>query len=294
VAGSLRSFEDRDRDAVAGLSRHALARLEEQVGVPLWATRAELDASLEHWTGAPSDSLRVIEEGGEVAAFGGIQIGGVVAVVGPLVAPHFRGQKMGSQLLEASIDLAREVEAEWLIAAVGPRNAGGRLLLERRGFRPRGGVDAVYRLLPADHRPAGPAPPGVQVRAGVGGDLDRIWSLYRQAFPIGRRSEDVWRRWLDEREVLVAERDGKTVAFVHIEPVAGWITHVGVAEEARGLGVGGYLFSSAVEDWWNERPDSELRLSIKPDNTPAIRVYRRLGFAPWLVLQSFELRLEGP
>jgi ribosomal protein S18 acetylase RimI-like enzyme len=134
----------------------------------------------------------------------------------------------------------------------------------------------------------------VQVRAGVGGDLDRIWSLYRQAFPIGRRSEDVWRRWLDEREVLVAERDGKTVAFVHIEPVAGWITHVGVAEEARGLGVGGYLFSSAVEDWWNERPDSELRLSIKPDNTPAIRVYRRLGFAPWLVLQSFELRLEGP
>jgi ribosomal protein S18 acetylase RimI-like enzyme len=293
VAGNLRSFDERDRDAVAALSRHALARLEEQVGVPLWATRAELDASLEHWEGSPSDSLRVIEEGGEVAAFGGVQVGGVLAVVGPLVAPRFRGQKMGSQLLEASIDLARAARGEWLIAAVGPRNAGGRLLLERHGFRSRGGVDAVYRLLPADHRPAGPAPPGVEVRAGAGGDLDRIWSLYRQSFPIGRRSEDVWRRWLDEREVLVAERDGETVAFVHIEPVAGWITHVGVAEEARGLGVGGYLFSSAVEDWWRQRPDSELRLSVKPDNTPAIRVYRRLGFAPWLVLQSFELELGG-
>lgn len=294
MAGSLRRFEDGDRDAVAALSRHALARLEEQVGVPLWATRAELDISLAHWPGPPGDSLRVIDEAGEVAAFGGIQIGGVVAVVGPLVAPRFRGQKMGSLLLEASIELAGATGADWLIAAVGPRNAGGRLLLERRGFRPRGGVDAVYRLLPADHRPAGPAPPGVRVRAGVGGDLDRIWTLYRQSFPIGRRTEDVWRRWLDEREVLVAERDGETVAFLHIEPVAGWITHVGVAEEARSLGVGGYLFSTAVEDWWQERPASELRLSIKPDNMPAIRLYRRLGFAPWLVLQTFELRLGTP
>lgn len=293
MAGSLRSFRDGDRDAVAALSRHALARLEEQVGAPLWATRVELDVSLSHWEGAPPDSLRVIEEGGDVAAFGGIQVGGVVAVVGPLVAPRFRGQKMGSQLLEASIELARAASAEWLIAAVGPRNAGGRLLLERHGFRSRGGVDAVYRLMPADHRPAGPAPPGVRVRAGVSSDLGRIWQLYRQSFPIGRRSEDVWRRWLDEREVLVAERGGETVAFVHIEPVAGWITHVGVAEEARGLGVGGFLFSTAVEGWWQERPESELRLSVKPDNTPAIRLYRRLGFAPWLVLQSFELELPG-
>lgn len=292
MAGNLRSFEEGDRDAVAALSRHALARLEEQVGVPLWATRAELDRSLSDWHGPPADSLRVIEDAGEVAAFGGIQLGGVVAVVGPLVAPRFRGQKMGSLLLEASIGLARASGTEWLIAAVGPRNTGGRLLLERHGFRSRGGVDAVYRLLPADHRPAGPAPPGVCVRGGAGDDLARIWHLYQEAFPIGRRGEDVWRRWLDEREVLVAERDGATVAFVHIEPVAGWITHVGVAEESRGLGVGGYLFSNAVEAWWNERPESELRLSVKPDNMPAIRVYRRLGFAPWLVLQSFELELS--
>lgn len=291
MAGNLRSFAAGDRDAVAALSRHALARLEEQVGTPLWANRGDLDGELATWDGDPAEALLVVDEEGEVAGFGGIKPGGDVTVVGPLVAPRFRGRKLGSALLEASIELARKRDAGWLSAAVGPRNVAGRLLLERHGFRPQDGVDAVYRLLPADHRPAGLAPPGVVVREGRPGDLDRVWALYRRAFPLGRRTEDVWRRWLEGGEVVVAERGGEVVAFLHIEPGARWITHVGVAEEAQGLGVGGYLFSQAVEDWWRRLPESELRLSVKPYNTPAIRVYRRLGFAPWLVLQSFELAL---
>jgi ribosomal protein S18 acetylase RimI-like enzyme len=291
VAANLRRFASGDRDAVAALSRHALARLEEQVGKPLWANRADLDGELATWDSDPADSLLVMEEDGEAAGFGGIQPGGDVTVLGPLVAPRFRGQKMGTTLLEASIELARKGDAAWLLASVGPRNVAGRMILERHGFRPQEGVDAVYRLLPADHRPAGPAPPGVVVREGRPDDLDRVWVLYRLAFPLGRRTEDVWRRWLDAGEVVVAEREGAVVAFLHIEPGPRWITHVGVAEEAQGLGVGGYLFSQAVEDWWRRQPESELRLSVKPYNTPAIRVYRRLGFAPWLVLQSFELEL---
>jgi hypothetical protein len=30
---------------------------------------------------------------------------------------------------------------------------------------------------------------------------------------------------------------------------------------------------------------------VDRDNVPAIKLYRRQGFAPWLVLQSFELAL---
>jgi ribosomal protein S18 acetylase RimI-like enzyme len=291
VADSLRSLAPCDRDAVVALSRHALARLEEQVGKPLWANRADLDGELAAWGGDPAESLLVMDEDGEVAGFGGIQPGGDVTVVGPLVSPRFRGRKIGTALLEASIELGRSTGVGWLLASVGPRNVAGRLLLERHGFRPLDGVDAVYRLLPGEHRPAGPAPPGVIVRAGRPTDLERVWALYRRAFPVGRRTEDVWRAWLEAGEVVVAERSGDVVAFLHIEPGPRWITHVGVAEEAQGLGVGGYLFSQAIESWWRERPESELRLSVKPYNTPAIRIYRRLGFAPWIVLQSFELAL---
>jgi hypothetical protein len=31
---------------------------------------------------------------------------------------------------------------------------------------------------------------------------------------------------------------------------------------------------------------------VNADNVPAIRLYRRQGFAPWLVLQTFELALQ--
>ena len=66
--------------------------------------------------------------------------------------------------------------------------------------------------------------------------------------------------------------------YLPFEPGARWITHVGVAEDSRGLGVGGYLFSRALDDYWREHPDQELRLTVIPYNTPAIRLYRRTGF----------------
>jgi ribosomal protein S18 acetylase RimI-like enzyme len=288
---SLRSFREGDRDAVLALSRHALLHPEEQVGHPLWSTRDELDSELASWEPAPEETLRVIEEDGNAAAFGGIELEGHATVFGPLVAPSCRGRKLGSRLLEASIQLARERDVEWTIASVGTRNVAGRLLLERRGFRPRDRLDAVYRLLPAEHRPADEPPGGVRVRPGIAGDLDTLYALYVVTFPTMSRSREVWQRWLEHGEVLVAERDGELVSFVHVEPGAQWITHVGVAEEERGGGVGGYLFSRAVEDYWREHPDRELRLTVIPSNMPAIRLYRRLGFAPWLVLQTFELEL---
>lgn len=289
MAVILRSFTDDDRDAVLALSRHALARPEEQLGSPLWATRSDLDDELAAWNGSPSDTLRVVEEDGAVAAFGGIRLQGQATLFGPLVATRSRGRKIGTTLLESAIELAREHEARWLVAFVGPHNVAGRLLLERKGFRPKNGLDAVYRLRPADHRPAGPAPPGIGVRTGTEEDTDRVFSLYRESMPSGHRSREAWRNWLEHGEVLVAERGDKVVAFVHLEPAVRRISHVGVASEERGLGVGGYLFSCALDAYWREHPSQELRLSVAPYDTPSIRLYRRLGFAPWLLLERYEL-----
>jgi mycothiol synthase len=291
VAGSLRSFSDADRDGVLALSRHALARVQEQVGMPLWRSREDVDDELENWGSAPSDTLRVVKEDDEIAAFGGIQVRSQALVVGPLVAPEFRGRKIGTALLAWSVQLARERGIRWMVAAVGPRNLGGRLLLERRGFRPADELDAIYRLRAADHRAAGPAPPGIEVRAGAPADLERVWEIYTESRPQGRRTEEDLARWLSEGEITVAERSGSAVAFIHLDLAEKLISHVDVATDERGRGVGGYLFSRTVEEYWHHHPEGELHLSVVPYDTPSIRLYRRLGFAPWLVLQSFEREL---
>ena len=214
------------------LSRHALARVEEQVGKPLWAIPERARRRPRLLVDAAVRPLRVIEEDGRVAAFGGVQLDGTAPSSARSSRRSFRGQKMGSTLLDASIEVARDRGAAWLSAAVGARNVGGRLLLERRGFRPRGGP---RRRLPAVARRSPPGRAGTTRRRPSEPVYLRTrrpsgLSIARR-FPSAGVRDEVWERWLDAGEVTVAELDSAVVAFVHVEPGSRWITHVGVAEE---------------------------------------------------------------
>ncbi len=64
-----------------------------------------------------------------------------------------------------------------------------------------------------------------------------------------------------------------------------------MTESERSRGVGAYLLSRSLEEYWAEHPGETLGLDVKADNLPAIRLYRRQGFTPWLVLQTLELSL---
>ena len=81
------------------------------------------------------------------------------------------------------------------------------------------------------------------------------------------------------------------VAVLNIDPTDRWIYHVGVAQSERNRGVGGLLLSRSLEDYWRQHPGETLGLDVDRGNTPAIKLYRRQGFAPWLVFQTFELPL---
>ena len=104
MANSLRSFSRDDSSAVLELSRRALNRPEEQVGNPLWATRDELESELSDWHEPPEKTLLVDEEDGQVVGFGGVEVpkGFPHAdLFGPMIAAGYRGQKLGSELLDA-------------------------------------------------------------------------------------------------------------------------------------------------------------------------------------------------
>jgi ribosomal protein S18 acetylase RimI-like enzyme len=292
VANNLRRFRPSDRSAVADLSRHALQRPQEHVGNPLWSTLEELESELADWDSPPEETLVVEEQDGDVVGFGGVEVSAGwkhADLFGPLVAPVFRGRKVGTALLQASLDRAGECGAESVLASVGTRNLSGRLMLEGAGFRPREGANAVFRLRQADHRRVRESPVGVTVRQGKPADLEEALRLYRECFPGGIFPEKAWREALARDGVYLAEGEGIPLAIVDIDPSDRWLYHVGVTENERQRGLGGWLVSEALAHYWRAHPGDTLGLSVRADNLPALRLYRRQGFAPWLVLQSFEL-----
>ena len=294
MASSLRNFRSDDRSAVLELSRHALQRPAEQVGNPLWKTSDELESELAEWEVDPAETLLVEEHEGAVIGFGGVEVSPGwehADLFGPLVAPQFRGQKLGTLLLEASIERAENRGAERILASIGTRNLGGRLLLERAGFRQQRTASAVFRVTPADHRPVEPGPRGVTVRPGAPEDLDMALHLYRECFPGGVFPDAAWREGLEAGTVYLAESNGTGLAVVNIDLSDRWIYHLGVTESERSHGVGSYVLSRALADYWTRHPGDALGLSVSADNLPALRLYRRQGFAPLLVVESFELPL---
>jgi ribosomal protein S18 acetylase RimI-like enzyme len=294
VASNLRSFRAGDGPAVLHLSRHALQRPTEQVGNPLWTTPDELESELSDWDVDPAETLLVEEQEGEVIGFGGVEVSRGwehADLFGPLVAPEYRGQKLGTVLLEASIERAEDRGAERVLASVGARNLTGRLLLERAGFRQRGTASAIFRLSQADHRPVEPGSRRIAVRRGRPDDLESALRLYRECFPGGIFPESAWREGLEQGTVYLAESGEEGLAVVNIDPSDRWIYHLGVTESERSHGIGGYVLGRALTDYWGEHPGETLGLSVRADNLPALRLYRRQGFAPLLVVESFQLPL---
>jgi ribosomal protein S18 acetylase RimI-like enzyme len=294
VGSSLRSFAPRDRAAVLELSRHALQRPQEQVGNPLWTTAEELESELSDWEVPPEETLFVDEIDGEVVGFAGVEISpgfDHADLFGPLVAPSHRGQELGSMLLEAAIERAENRSAHRVVGAVGARNATGRLLLERAGFAPSGNATAVFRLTEADHRRVESGPEKLTVRPGAPDDLDVTMELYRECFPDGSFPESAWLAGLEQGAVSIGEADGAPRAMVNIDAADRWIYHLGVTESERDRGIGAYVLSEALAGYWSRHPGETLGLSVHADNLPALRLYRRQGFAPLLVLQAFELPL---
>lgn len=288
---TLRSYTPADLEAILPLARRALARPEEQLGRPLWRSLDDAEGDLESWHDV-EETLFVMEDEGEPVAFGGLVRDSLLNLFGPLVVPECRGRQLPDRLLEATTDLAREKGLDVMTAGVGRRNHWARRLLERYGFRSRERPTAVFRLRPRPHGLVARHIRGVDIRPGHLDDLDAVFALYRETFPEGTRLKRRWRRWLELGEVQVAERGGAIVGFVRIDTA--WLTHVGVTQTERGGGLGEILIRHALEMHWRARPGRELRLTVEIDNVPAIRLYRRLGFAPWLILDVFELELDRP
>lgn len=57
------------------------------------------------------------------------------------------------------------------------------------------------------------------------------------------------------------------------------ILSIAVAEDCRGRGIASRLMEAAVE-YFTAQQAKRIRLEVRPDNLPAVRVYQKMGFYP--------------
>ncbi len=117
------------------------------------------------------------------------------------------------------------------------------------------------------------------------GDLPDILELERAAFDDGEQwSESAWADELasPDRYVLSRlDRDARVIGvatFSCVEDMAD-LNRVIVRDDARGQGVGASLVRAGLE-WAGAVGARRMLLEVRPDNEPAVALYRRLGFAP--------------
>ena len=128
------------------------------------------------------------------------------------------------------------------------------------------------------------------MRPGVEADLEPALELYHATFPEGSSPTTPGATASPTGSVYLAERDGRPLAFLNIDPNDRWAYQIGVA--AGALARRGQLPPprACSRTTGAAIPASVLGLSVEADNTPALRP-PTAGLRPWLVLQSYELWL---
>lgn len=123
------------------------------------------------------------------------------------------------------------------------------------------------------------------ISAARADDLPAVLALEESGFePAERWSLDSWQAELDNPDRLVLVRHdarGLVVGVATFSLVADSadLLRVIVAPDSRGRGIGTSLVRAGM-DWAKAVGARQMLLEVRPDNDPAVRTYRKLGFTP--------------
>lgn len=142
---------------------------------------------------------------------------------------------------------------------------------------------------------AAPAPErdlaGVSIRTYDPADADELIAVNARAFAHHPEQgamdrADFDRRtsadWFDPAGLFIAEKDGKIIGFhwTKIQDGSGEVYVLGIDPDAQGGGLGTALTARGLRHM-HERGVPVVDLYVEGDNTPALKVYRNLGFQDW-------------
>jgi len=131
-------------------------------------------------------------------------------------------------------------------------------------------------------------PDGITIRTFMPEDAEQVIAVNARAFAHhpeqgAMDAEDFARRtstdWFDPAGLFVAEREGRIVGFhwTKVEEGIGEVYVVGIDPDAQGGGLGTALTARGLRHLYEQRLPI-VDLYVEGDNTPALKVYRNLGF----------------
>lgn len=294
--------------------------------IPAWtgllAAAEEVDRTGEHWSSAdleedldnpetkPQDVIGAFH-GSDLVGFAwvlprGVGQGVFRVLLDGSVLPTCRGRGIGTALVRAMLDRAREVHAAAAPALPGMATVSGLTgntaqadLLTSAGMTAER-WSFVMRTALGDLPPAQPLPDGYQIRAYVDEMADALRETHNVAFLDHPGStpwtEAMWKHFVTEsrsfRPALthVAVRTGsdEIVSYLqsaeneaHLEVTGrreAYVARVGTVRAHRGRGLAGALLGHALHGYADAGYD-EASLVVDSENpTGALGVYRRAGF----------------
>jgi len=153
----------------------------------------------------------------------------------------------------------------------------------------------------------------IQIRKATLDDLDELLQMEQGVIeaerpfdPTIRESPVVYYNLKEMIEddafyVLVAVADGRIVSsgYATTKQARPYLNHSHYAylgfmytlPAYRGMGINGRIITE-LRSWAEEQGMEEIRLTVYPENDPAIRAYEKMGFVPHLIEMRIEDRRE--
>jgi mycothiol synthase len=291
VHPALRTYEPHDRQALHKLVRHPSLAPE----FTRLLDSGELDDPLRHPHGDVLGAWLAVVAGAPVGfalvvGFTSPRSRWALSRIG--VIEPYRRRRLGSALLARMLEHLQAPRAgprpsELCMSAWDPNPAAG-AFADRHGFRP-------FRIFWTMERQSGAAaeprwPEGVEPRPWDGSEtmLGDLTATSNRAFAGNAMSSAETldgMRSMTRRPgfrpdgLLLAYRDGRCLGFSHnaLHHDHGEVHSVGVAPEARGLGLGRALLRWGV-GWLQRQPAAAVRLVVDGSNQSALALYRSEGF----------------
>jgi len=124
----------------------------------------------------------------------------------------------------------------------------------------------------------------IRIRRARPSDLDALVALEEASFDHDRVSRAQFRRHLvsESAAVLVTEERGQVLGaallFFRRGAKAARLYSIAIAHAARGQGLGAALLDAAEREA-RKRGQRAMRLEVRTDNTPAMMLYEKRGYA---------------